>query len=198
MNSKKIGLLGGTFDPVHNGHLFIAAEAADAYNLERVYFIPAAEPPHKENVRGASSEDRLRMAILGAGGDPVFEVSDIELKRKGKSYTIDTVRAFREEFRGGEELYFIIGFDSYLEFDSWKDSSLLLAECRFIAAPRTLEDKQELKKGLRSGFLPLGIPALEISSTGIRSRIKEGRSIKYLVPAGVDEYIKSNNLYGGK
>ncbi len=190
--------MGGTFDPVHNGHLFIAGEAADIYKLDRVYFIPSALPPHRKNRPSAEAEDRYRMTLLAVEDDPRFIVSPIEIERAGMSYTIDTVRAFRNKNPGGVELYFIIGFDSYLEFDAWKDSTVLAGECGFITAPRTLEDKLELRTGLRSGFLPLDIPVFEISSTEIRKRVASGRSIRYMVPFGVERYIKEHGLYGKK
>ncbi len=188
--------MGGTFDPVHTGHLFIAREAAEIYALDRVYLIPAALPPHKANHPSSSAEDRYRMALLAAEDEPRFIVSDVEIERKGKSYTIDTVRAFRKRFKDAE-IYFIIGFDSYLEFNSWKDSEALLEECVFAAAPRNSGDRERLRAGLRKGFKPLDIPLLEISSTDIRKRVSEGRSIRHIVPASVEKYITQHNLYRG-
>ncbi len=190
--------MGGTFDPVHNGHLFIAGEAADIYKLDAVYFIPSAVPPHRENRPSAEAEDRYRMTLLAVEDDPRFIVSSVEIERAGMSYTIDTVRAFRKKNPDGVELHFIIGFDSYLEFDTWKDSTALARECSFITAPRMLEDKHELRAGLRSGFMPLDIPVLEISSTEIRRRVESGRSVRYMVPSGVDKYIREHGLYGKK
>lgn len=194
MEQKKIGLMGGTFDPVHTGHLFIAREAAEIYGLDRVYLIPSAAPPHKKNHPSAEAEDRYRMTLLAAEDEPRFIVSACELERKGKSYTVDTVKVFRDKFKGAE-LYFIIGFDSYLEFDTWKDSEILLGECVFAAAPRTAEERASLRRGLRKGFKPLDIPILEISSTDIRNRVKKGRSIRYMVPPAVKKYIIQHNLY---
>lgn len=195
MNSRRTGLFGGTFDPVHNGHLFTALEAACEYNLERVWFIPSFTPPHKEYSPVAGAADRLRMLELAAAESPIFSVSDAELERKGMSYTIDTVREFRRNSPHCGEIYFITGFDSYLDFGSWKDSSALLEECRFITAPRSPGDRERMSLGLITGFLPLYSPVLEISSTEIRMRVEAAKPVSYLLPAPVENYIKDHGLY---
>lgn len=195
MNPVRTGLLGGTFDPVHNGHLFIALEAAWAYGLQRVCFMPSARPPHKAACPSAPAPDRLAMLELASRDIGIFTVSDAELKRGGVSYTIETVREFKRSFPSSGEIYFITGFDSYRDFSSWKDSSELLDECRFITAPRSLRDAEEMARGLEKGFLPLFPPVLEISSTEIRERIGGGRHVRCLVPEKVENYIREYGLY---
>lgn len=195
MSFARIGLIGGTFDPVHNGHLFMAGEAAHAFSLARVYFVPAFIPPHKAAPPGAPPSDRLRMCALAADGEPAFDVSGMEIERKGKSYTIDTIREFKASLPRGCEVYFITGFDSCREFRTWKNFKSLLEECRVITAPRSLEDRMEAKKAQGEGFSYLDIPVMEISSTDIRRRVKEGRSVRYLTPPAVADYIENRKLY---
>ncbi len=198
MSSKKIGVMGGTFDPVHIAHLYIAQEAADFYGLDRVYFIPSAAPPHKEAALHAGIKHRYEMTRLAVETNPRFVVSDIEVRRYGKSYTVDTISELKKILPADSSVFFIMGFDSYVEFESWKSPEKLLGECRIITAPRRAGDREILSRGLKPGFLPLNIPVIEISSTDIRERTACGRSIRYLVPEQVEKYIIENNLYKRK
>lgn len=180
---------------MHNGHLFIALEAASVFGLEKVYFVPAFIPPHKAAPPGAPPSNRLDMTLIATSGEPLFEVSSIELRRKGRSYTIDTVRDFKKNFPTGYGVYFITGFDSYREFKTWKNFPALLEECRIVTAPRRFEDRTAAKQCMDEGFLFLDIPILEISSTDIRKRIRKRRPVKHLTPPAVADYIEEHKLY---
>ncbi|MGI9950841.1 nicotinate-nucleotide adenylyltransferase [Moorellaceae bacterium AZ2] len=201
---QHVGLMGGTFDPIHYGHLVAAEEARDEFKLERVIFIPSGHPPHKKDCLVTPAEHRYRMTVLATASNHYFEVSRIEIDRPGLSYTIDTVTEFRRLLGPEPELYFITGADAILEILHWKDVEDLLRKCRFIAATRPgfpLEKLKDLKPQLppdgwqRIHFLE--VPALAISSTDIRRRVREGKTIKYLLPEAVEEYIRREGLYLG-
>lgn len=198
MSSNLIGVMGGTFDPVHNAHLYIAQEAADAYGLDRVYFVPSAAPPHKCASLPIGIKHRYEMTRLAVRNNTRFAVSDAEVRRSGMSYTVDTILELKKSIPEGSIVFFIMGFDSYLEFESWKSPDRVLQECRIITAPRSAGDRELLKRGLKPGFFPLDVPVMEISSTDIRNRTECGRSIRYLVPGQVEKYIVANNLYKRK
>ena len=197
--------MGGTFDPIHIGHLVTAEEARFQYELDEVMFVPSARPPHKTGSRQSPAEDRLRMVELAVEGNPFLSVSDIEAGREGLSYTIDTLREVHR-IRGTEtELYFITGADAILEILTWKDPEELLSESKFIAATRPgyplerLEDalpqlNSAGEKALRRVFA-MEIPALAISSTDIRERAAAGRPYRYLVSHAVWTYIREKGLY---
>lgn len=197
----RVGILGGTFDPIHNGHLMTAEAVRDEYDMEKVLFIPAAQPPHKLGRKISSAEDRYMMTVLATCSNPYFEVSDIELRREGPSYTVDTVRALIRASGGDTDYYFIVGTDIIREIHTWERIEELLAICPFIAASRPgcrpdVERTRELlgDLGVRQIHL-LNTPELEISSTDIRERVAEGRSIKYIVPPEVEHYIYKKGLY---
>lgn len=199
---ERLGLMGGTFDPVHYGHL-VAAEAARVdFGLDRVVFVPSGHPPHKTGKPITSGWDRYVMTMMAVSDNPHFDVSDIEIKREGLSFAIDTVRQFRRVSQAGAEIYFITGADACLEIFSWKDSRQLLSECRVIAATRPgisgehlREEIARLYPDFSESFFVLEVPALAISSTDIRTRVREGRSIRYLLPESVRQYIKRRRLY---
>jgi nicotinate-nucleotide adenylyltransferase len=201
----RIGVMGGTFDPIHIGHLVTAEEARCQFELDKVIFIPSARPPHKTESRHSPAEDRLRMVELAIQGNPFLEVSDMELGREGLSYTVDTLRELHGVYGRGAALYFITGADAILEILTWRDPEQLLAEARFIAATRPGFPLERLKDALpertSEGEDPLQsvysmeIPALAISSTDIRARAAEGRPFRYLVRDVVWEYIKEKGLY---
>ncbi len=195
VSSKKIGVMGGTFDPIHIAHLYIAQEAIDIYGLDSVYFIPSALPPHKDTACPSGAKHRYEMTRLAVQTNPGFVISDMEVRRGGTSYTIDTISELKKNLPENSGVFFIMGFDSYMEFESWKSPDKLLEECRIITAPRRAVDREILSRGLKPGFLPMDIPVIEISSTDIRKRIACGRSIRYLVPEKVERYILENNLY---
>lgn len=210
----KLGLLGGTFNPVHLAHLRIAEEAREGAGLAQVLFIPAADPPHKPLAGDIPFEQRREMVQLAIADNPLFAVSDIEARREGKSYTVETLTALREE-RPGEDLHFIIGGDSFLELGLWHRYAEIfeLASLVVIGRPgREIVDplrhlpaavqgcfRQESANLLRHGcgtvirFVPG--TQLDISSSRLRELLAAGRSIRYLVPPGVENYIAQKGLY---
>ncbi|HET9886758.1 MAG TPA: nicotinate-nucleotide adenylyltransferase [bacterium] len=192
--SERWGLFGGTFDPIHWGHLLLAEITRQILNLQKVFFIPARIPPHKGNVR-ASSEQRFRMTQLACEGNPYFEVSDVEIRREGPSYTVDTLRTFRAK-NAKAELYLIIGADSAKDLGSWKDHETILEQSNVVvlARPDSLGDNVSANMGSRITILPT--PLIELSSSEIRRQVHEGRSIRYLVTDSVEKYIRAENLYG--
>ena len=187
----RIGILGGTFDPVHMGHLILAQEACEKLKLARVVFIPCYTPPHKEANQVADPEDRYRMVVLATQSNPSFEVSRTEIDRGGTSYSVETLRELKERLGEATELFFIVGSDSLDELISWKDVNEIFRSANFIVAQRPgypIKELPELAKVMR-------ISSFEISSTGIRQRIREAESIRYLVPDPVREYIIEKKLY---
>ena len=196
---QRIGIMGGTFDPIHYGHLLMAEEARQAFALDQVVFVPNGRPAHKKAYLVTSSEDRFAMTLLATESNPYFTCSRIELDRPGPSYTIDTLRAYRALHPDLDALYFITGADAVLEILSWHEYDKLADECRFIAVTRPGFVLDRLEEMLDADFLHqisfLSIPGLEISSTDLRRRVREGRSVKYLIPEAVEGYIEQNGLY---
>jgi nicotinate-nucleotide adenylyltransferase len=188
------GLLGGTFDPIHIAHLVMADQAVAQFGLARLVFVPAARPPHKGDGAVARFEDRLEMARRAVAGHPRLTVSDIEARREGPSYTIDTVRALAGAFPG-ETLYFVAGSDSLAQLGGWRLPDDLLAECRFVVAPRPGFSIESADARFRDRVLLLDAPLLDVSSSDIRGRVRRGASIRYLVPDGVEAFIREKNLY---
>ncbi|MFC2144765.1 nicotinate-nucleotide adenylyltransferase [Actinomycetota bacterium] len=202
---KKIGIMGGTFNPVHHGHLVTAQEALDQFGLDEVIFIPTGDPPHKIEDLLAHAEDRYLMTVIATSSNSSFFVSRVEIDRKGKSYTIDTVKELRKIFGSDSELYFITGADAILEILTWKNTREIVTLAKFIAATRPGYDLSKIK-GLKTTLFDseekadrrifvMEIPALAISSTNIRQRIKNRRPVNYLVPEGVNNYILKHGLY---
>jgi nicotinate-nucleotide adenylyltransferase len=202
---KKIGIMGGTFNPVHHGHLVTAQEALDQFGLDEVIFIPTGDPPHKIEDLLAHAEDRYLMTVIATSSNSSFFVSRVEIDRTGKSYTIDTVKELRKIYGSGSELYFITGADAILEILTWKNTREIVTLTKFIAATRPGYDLSKIK-GLKTTLFDsedkadqrifiMEIPALAISSTNIRQRIKNGRPVNYLVPEGVNNYILKHGLY---
>lgn len=197
-----IGLMGGTFDPIHIGHLVTAEEARQQFSLDYVIFIPAGLPPHKEKEQVSPAEHRCLMTTLAVMSNPSFIVSRVEVDQEKPSYTIDTIHHFKTRDAPGANLFFITGADAILEILTWKDYSALLTLCTFIAVSRPeypLEKLGEmtanLSPELKSRIHLLEIPALAISSTFIRKRVALGKTIKYLTPEPVEQYIKKHGLY---
>ncbi len=200
----RIGLYGGSFDPIHNGHLIVARAIVEKLCLERVIFLPSARPPHKPDERLADPTHRAEMVKLAIADEPGFDFSDYDLTREGPSYTIDTVRFFRGRFGSGANLFWIIGADSLAELTSWRCAGELVDACQIVTAVRAgseepswdelgsaLSDAQV--ETLRAGVLET--PVIEISSTDIRERIQSHRSIRYLVPDAVRAYMEGHGLY---
>jgi nicotinate-nucleotide adenylyltransferase len=198
LGGRRLGVMGGTFDPIHTGHLVTADEARHAFGLDEVLFIPAGAPWQKQHQGAAPAEDRYLMTVIATSSNPAFAVSRIELDREGPTYTIDTLRALKSE-RPDDELFFVTGADAILQILTWKDPDAVLQEAEFIAATRPGYDLERLEKELPEGLEHrvhiLEIPALAISSTDIRRRARDGRPIRYLVPDGVAAYIEKRKLY---
>lgn len=186
----KIGILGGTFNPIHLGHLIMAEEVLQKIGLQRIIFVPANFPPHKEDGEIIKASLRLKMLRLAIKNNPCFAVSDIEIKRGGDSYTIDTIKEFRKIF-SGDELHFIIGSDLVKYLDEWKDIKDIIAKVSFIAATRPGFPLQNLPAYIAR----IDIRAVDISAFEIRRCIKEKRSFRYLVPDVVRQYIIKKRLY---
>lgn len=200
-NHKKVGLMGGSFDPVHYGHLNLAEIVYRKLELETIIFIPTFIAPHKIGREYASAEHRYRMTLLATSDNPAFTVSDIEIRREGISYTYDTVAALKEEYGHGHDLFFIIGADSLADLDTWSKVPEMLELCTFVAATRPgfepMVDKitEQFGELGKTRIKWLQTPKMDISSTDIRQRVKQQRPITGLVPAAVEEYIYQEGLY---
>jgi len=213
---QSLGLFGGTFNPIHFGHLRAAEEVCEVLSLDRLWFIPAAHPPHKEAWDLTSFEVRLAMTRLAVEDHPFMEVSDIEGRRPGRSYSIDTLRLLREELGPAWELYFILGLDAMLEIRTWKDYAELFQLCHFVVLDRPGYDRGRLAEILtrevqpqlepledgagfqhHSGYKVLwqDTTLMDISATGIRRLVRQGRSSRYLLPEPVRGYIIDHELY---
>lgn len=186
----KVGILGGTFNPIHIGHLILAEEAREKLGLEKLIFVPAYLPPHKDSTDIAPAKDRLAMVGLAINKNKAFSVSGAEITRKGRSYTIDTIKAFKEHYPQ-DELYFIIGSDLLEYLDAWKDLGDIIKLVKFVAATRPGYPLERIPQYIST----LAIRAIDVSGFEIRARVKEGRSFRYLVPDAVHEYIKKHKLY---
>ena len=202
--AKRIGIFGGTFNPIHNGHLIISTAVMEEKHLDEVLFVPCARPPHKGSGELAPGGDRLRMVELAVSSNPRFRASDIELKRGGRSYSVKTIEELRMRFNRGEEFYFIVGADSLHEISTWKDVERLSGLCDFIIAARSgyplgglsaesLSVGKEVFRRLATGIVET--PVIDISSTEIRDRVGKGKCIDYMVPEAVAEYISRKGLY---
>ena len=191
--------MGGTFDPIHLGHLVTAEQARVDLDLAEVVFLPAGTPWQKTGDI-TPPEHRYLMTVLATAANPRFSVSRLEIDAEGPSYTVDTLRRVREILataEGPDELYFITGADAILNILTWKDAEECLSLATFVAATRPGHDLADLEReGLRGRVLQLDVPALAISSTDIRARFAAGRAVRYLVPREVEEYVGKHGLYG--
>ncbi len=193
--------MGGTFDPVHVGHLVVAEEARAQFKLDEVVFIPSGTPPHKKDYRVTPAEDRYKMTLLATAGNPAFSVSRMEIDRSGLSFAVDTLRALKEIHAPGTKFYFITGLDAILEILTWKDPDHVFRLCHFIAATRPGFHADDVKKKFhgRKEILRkvrmLEVPALAISSSDIRRRVCRKMPVKYLLPEAVENYIYKHHLY---
>jgi nicotinate-nucleotide adenylyltransferase len=202
--TELIALFGGTFNPIHNGHLIIARSVAERIGARQLVFIPSAKPPHKLNVELADASDRLEMVRRAIAGEPLFDVSDCELRRTGPSYTFDTVSHFRETMGPQAALAWIIGADSLPELASWYRIDELVDLCRIVTAARPGWEAPDLSS-LKARLSPeqverlcgdvLPTPRIDISATDVRRRVHDHRSIRYLVPDSVREYLENRRLY---
>lgn len=199
---SKYAIMGGTFDPIHIGHLFAAEEVRVKLGCQKVIFIPSGNPPHKKEQVLTDSSHRYAMTLLATASNPNFEVSDIEIKRNGYTYTLDTVKKLKGYYGLDVELLFITGADALLEIETWYKVEELLKLCSFVAVTRPGYDKSKLEQKLahlqskyNSSLYIVDVPGLSISSTDLRSRVLQGTSIKYLVPENIENYIREHNLY---
>jgi nicotinate-nucleotide adenylyltransferase len=197
----RVGVLGGTFDPIHIGHLILAEEARDQLDLSIVYMVPAGDPPHKRDRRLAAVDDRLAMIERAIAGHPAFRASRVDADRPGPHYTLDMVRIFQEQLPPHGELYFLMGYDSLAELPGWHRPQELVATCRLVAltrynVPLDWSHLEARLPGIQERVTLLDMPELEISSNQIQARVRAGRSIRYLTPEPVREYIMARGLYG--
>lgn len=200
----RIGILGGTFNPVHIGHLIIAEEVYCRHGLSRVLFIPSGLPPHKGTYDLAEARHRYEMVNLAIKGNDHFEISDVEISRKGKSYTVDTVEVLLKHYGRDSDPHLIIGMDTVHELPSWKDVKRLSTLCRIVVVNRPGSDLSNLnqlipilgeEKVKEMKRIQVEIPPIGISSTEIRNRLKNGLHTRYMVPREVELYIKRHGLY---
>ena len=194
---QRIGIMGGTFDPIHNGHLVAASEVAYRFQLDQVVFVPTGQPWQKAGRDVTAAEHRYLMTMVATASNPRFTVSRVDIDREGPTYTIDTLRDLRELFPDAE-LYFITGADSLASIMSWHDWEVMLEMANFVGVTRPGYElsKDMLPLESQTGIELIEIPAMAISSTDCRERAREGEPVWYLVPDGVVQYIAKNNLYG--
>ncbi len=197
---RRIGVLGGTFDPIHIAHLAIAEEARTQLGLDKVVFVPAGLPPHKMDVHVSPAEHRLAMVELAIAGNPHFEVSRVDIDRFGPCYTVDTIALLRKEWGPDVEIYFIMGSDSLADILTWHKPDRLIRLCRIVAVgrPGYRVDMDELERclpGASQRILFINSPQLDVSSSEIQRRVRAGESIKYQVPEAVERYIYEHGLY---
>jgi nicotinate-nucleotide adenylyltransferase len=217
----KLGLFGGSFNPVHNGHMAIARQTREALGLDRILFIPTSQPPHKPDGSLAPAQDRYEMVRLAIVSDPTLAISDVEIRRPGKSYSIDTVRQLQQEYGAQTQLFFLIGLDAFLDFPSWRDPQTLLELCSFVVLSRPGLSFRSLSTVARLPPIPypsladldagrisrieapigtqrltcLKLPPSPISASEIRSRIRQGLPVANLLPPLVESYILQHHLY---
>jgi nicotinate-nucleotide adenylyltransferase len=196
----RVGVLGGTFDPIHIGHLIVAEEAYVRLGLSRVVFVPAGEPPHKLERRNTDPERRWEMVRLAIADNEHLSASRVDLDRPGPAYTVDTIRLLQQEWGLQTQIFFLMGVDSLSELPTWHQPQRLLSLCQVVAVQRPryaidLDDLERQLPGVARLVRVLEMPGVDISSTAIRGRIRQGLSIRYLVPASVERYINDHGLY---
>lgn len=199
---RRLGVLGGTFDPIHIGHLIAAECAREAMDLDEVLFVPAGDPPHKDGSLVTPAAHRYMMTLLATVTNPSFSVSRIELERQGKSFTVDTIEALKREYSEETEVYFILGSDSMADIPNWYQPERLLSLCHFLVVGRPGWDRTAVKESLgplydahHERIHAVEIPAIGVSSSDIRARVRAGKSIRYMTPDLVVQYIEGRGLY---
>lgn len=201
MGKKKTGIMGGTFNPIHMGHLLLAENAKEAFGLDEILFVPSGLPYMKNGIEIADKWMRLEMTRLAVSDNPAFAISSAEVEREGNSYTWETLELFRDK-EPETEFFFIEGADSLFAMESWKNPEIIFRDCTILAAVRDGKGDDDLREqigrlekkyGARIGLI--GMKEISFSSTDIRERIRNGRSIRYMVPDKVIEYIKKYRLY---
>lgn len=213
----RIGIFGGTFNPIHNCHLAIAEETLKKMSLDSILFIPSGRPPHKEDREIIDPRDRYKMVLLAAKENPRFKVLDLEVSRPGKSYSIETIKEIKSIYEDGNRLFFIVGIDAFLEIATWKDAERLFSLCNFVIISRpgfsfsdisevpflkeVADRKDEISDGLQISIAPdysiyfVAVSPCLISSTMLRERLKKGQSVAGLLPKAVESYIIKKRLY---
>ena len=197
----KIGVMGGNLDPIHNGHLVVAEEVRTRLDLAEVLFVPAGQPWLKPDSPISAAEHRVQMVRLAIADKPYFKLSTIEIERAGFSYTVDTIAELLGQLDAGDELFFILGWDSLAQLPIWKEPSRLIRMCRLVAVPRPGYPIPDLKfmepkvPGLSQNVILMEKPEIDISAFAIRKRVAQGLSIRHLVPEPVERYIKQHRLY---
>ncbi|MDM8301288.1 nicotinate-nucleotide adenylyltransferase [Collinsella tanakaei] len=196
----RLGIMGGTFDPIHYGHLVTAEQAREALQLDLVLFMPAGQPAFKQDQEVSDAEDRYAMTVLATAANPAFDASRFEIDRDGITYTIDTLRALRRNYPDNVKLFFITGADAILDLVTWHDAAAMAELATFIAATRPGYDIDQARQRVAASGVPfdvryIEIPALAISSTNIRERVSRAKSVRYLTSESVIGYIRKNGLY---
>ena len=197
----KIGVIGGTFDPIHNGHLVIAEETRGRLNLDEILFVPTGQPWLKGDSPISAAEHRLEMVRLAIADRPYFRLSTVDIERPGPSYSIDTITELQSQLGAGTELFFILGWDSLAELPQWHEPSRLIEMCYLVAVPRPGYRRPKLKSlessvpGITQRVMLLDSPEIDISASAIRDRVARGLSVRHLVPEPVNRYIKQHKLY---
>lgn len=196
-----IGVMGGTFDPIHNGHIMVAEEVSTRLNLAEVLFVPAGWPWLKANLSVALATHRIQMVRLAIADKPYCKLAAMEVGRPGPSYTVDTITELQAQLGAGDELFFILGWDNLAQLPLWREPSRLIKMCRLVAVPRPgypppdLDSLSTVISGLSQRVIILDKPEIDISATEIRKRVAQGLSINHLVPEPVAEYIRKHQLY---
>ncbi|QDT29057.1 Nicotinate-nucleotide adenylyltransferase [Gimesia panareensis] len=197
----RIGIFGGTFDPVHNGHLLLAEQCREQAALDEVWLIPAGAPPHKETSGITPGKQRREMLEFASAGNPTFVIKDLELHREGPSYTVETLRQLKES-HPDNDFFLIIGADSVRDFHTWREPAAILEQAHLIGVNRpniSLPDLSELKEKLGEAVVEkitwVTMPGIDLSSTDIRQRVQENKSVRYMTPRAVEVYIHNNRLY---
>ena len=192
----KVCLFGGTFDPPHLGHLIIAQTIFEAENFDQIVFVPAYQPPHKNGMKISPVDQRLEMLKIAISENPNFIMSDLEIQRKGLSYSIDTIIDYKKQSNlNSDELFYLMGSDSLKQFKKWKDTKKIIDECRVIVAIRPGFRPSDIPNWILAKIQFASIPRIEISSTTIRDRWIDNKTIRYMVTESVWQYINKNKLY---
>lgn len=198
----RLGLMGGTFDPIHCGHLILAEQARERFGLEKILFVTAAQPPHKLGESVTEAAHRLEMTRLAIADNDLFECSTIEIDRPGPSYTVDTVRQLLELYGPQIDLYLLLGADEGRDLMKWREPYEIMKLATIAVANRPglpVSDVIDLlPEDFARGIAPMEMPGVDISATDLRERVRSGRSIRYLVPKSVEEYIWANGLYANR
>ncbi len=201
---RRFGVLGGTFDPIHIGHLIIAQEVVSALQLDRLFFLPAGDPPHKRNRHIAPAAHRLRMVELAIADNPAFALSRVDVERSGPSYTVDTLRLLHEQWGPLTEIYFVIGWDMLDDLLTWRDPAGVVQQTDKLVAvhrpgyendPRYLAHLEVVLPGILERLVLLEAPQIAISSSDLRQRVATGRPVRYQVPEAVERYMLTHKLY---